>query len=72
MAATDVDRHMGSTDTNWGWSLSAHAGVRRHLARRWSIGVMGRLTFYRFGSDTPPPSSTSIGLLPVLLVTFTR
>lgn len=72
MAATDVDTHMGSTDTNWGWSLSAHAGIRRRLARGWSIGVMGRLTLYRFTSDTPPPSATSLGLLPVLLVTFTR
>jgi hypothetical protein len=72
MAATDVDSHMGSTKTSWGWSLSAHAGVDRRLPRGWSVGVMGRLTLYRFGSDTPPPSSTSIGLLPVLLVTFTR
>jgi hypothetical protein len=72
MAATDVDTHMGSTKTSWGWSLSAHAGVRRHLARAWWVGIMARLTFYRFGSDTPPPSSTSVGLLPVLLLTFTR
>ncbi len=72
MAETDIDTHMGSTETNWGWAVSAHAGFRRHLARNWSVGVMGRLTLYRFGSDTPPPSSTSLGLLPVLFVTFTR
>jgi hypothetical protein len=37
----------------------------------WSIGGMGRLTFYRFGSDTPPAAS-SVGILPTLLLTFTR
>jgi hypothetical protein len=70
MAATRVDTHMGSTDTSWGWSLSAHAGVRRPLARAWSVGLVGRLTFYQFGSNTQP--GTSVGLLPVVLVDFTR
>jgi hypothetical protein len=72
LVMTEVDTHIGSATTNLGFALSVQAGYRRHLAGNWSVGVMGRLTFYRFGSDTPPPSSTSIGLLPVLLVTFTR
>jgi hypothetical protein len=72
MAATDVDTHMGSTKTSWGWALSAHAGLHRRLARSWSIGLMARLTFYRFASDAPPPSATSVGLLPAVLVTFSR
>ena len=72
LVATDVDTHMGSTGTNLGFALSVHAGYRRRLARDWSIGVMGRLTFYGFGSQTPPPSASSIGLLPTLLLTFTR
>ncbi len=71
-AATDVDAHMGSTATHLGFALSVHAGYRRHLARAWSIGVMGRLTLYGFGSDTPAPPASSVGLLPVLLLTFTR
>ena len=33
---------------------------------------MGRLTFYGFGSQTPASLASSIGLLPVLLLTFTR
>jgi hypothetical protein len=71
MAATDVDTHMGSTTTDWGFALSAHAGYSRRLGRGWSIGGMGRLTFYRFGSDTPP-TATSVGILPTLLLSFTR
>jgi hypothetical protein len=72
LVTTDVDTHMGSVATNLGFALSVHAGYRRRLARAWSIGVMGRLTFYGFGSQTPPPSASSIGVLPVLLLTFTR
>jgi hypothetical protein len=72
LLTTDVDTHMGSTATNLGLALSIHAGYRRRVARAWSIGVMGRLTCYRFGSETPPPSASSIGLLPALLLTFTR
>jgi hypothetical protein len=52
---TDVDTQMGNTPTNLGLALSVHAGYQWRRARVWSIGVMGRLTFYRFGSDTPPP-----------------
>ncbi|HEY6476623.1 MAG TPA: hypothetical protein VI456_08560 [Polyangia bacterium] len=71
-AATDVDTHMGSTATHLGFALSVHAGYRWHLARAWAIGVMGRLTLYGFASDTPAPPASSIGLLPVVLLTFTR
>lgn len=72
LVATDVDTHMGSAPTNLGFALSVHAGTQRRFAGAWSIGVMSRLTFYRFGSDTPPPSATSIGFLPALLLTITR
>jgi hypothetical protein len=71
-AATEVDAHMGSTATHFGFALSVHAGYRRHLARAWSIGVMGRLTLYGIESDTPAPPASSVGFLPVLLLTFTR
>jgi hypothetical protein len=71
-AATEVDTHMGSTATHLGFALSVHAGYRRHLARAWAIGVMGRLTFYGIESDTPAPPASSVGFLPVLLLTFTR
>ncbi len=71
LAATDVDTHMGSTATNWGVALSAHAGYSRPLGRGWSLGAMARVTVYRFGSDAPPPAS-SLGILPALLVTFGR
>jgi hypothetical protein len=72
VVTTDVDTHMGSTATNLGFAASVHAGYRRPLAGAWLIGVMGRLTFYRFGSKTPPPPASSIGFLPALLLTFTR
>jgi hypothetical protein len=72
LVVTQVDTHMGSTDTNLGFALSAHAGWQRRLRRGWSVGVLGRLTFYGFGSQTPTPASSSVGLLPVVLLTFTR
>ena len=72
LVTTDVDTHMGSTAMNLGFALSVHAGYRRRLARAWSIGVMGRVTFYGFGSQTPPPPASSLGFLPALLLTFTR
>jgi hypothetical protein len=72
LVMTDVDTHMGSTATHLGFALSVHAGYRRHLARGWSIGVMGRLTVYGVDSDTPAPPASSVGFLPVLLLTFAR
>lgn len=72
LVVTEVDTNSGDTATHLGFVLSVHAGYRRHLAGAWSIGVMGRLTLYGFGSDTPAPPSSSVGLLPVLLLTFTR
>lgn len=72
LVTTIVDTEMGSTGTDLGFALSIHAGYQRPLRRLWSIGVMGRLTFYGFGSQAPLPASSSVGLLPALLVTFAR
>jgi hypothetical protein len=72
LVTTQVDTHMGGPATNLGFTLSVHAGYRRRLAGNWSIGVMGRVTFYGFGSQTPPPAASSLGFLPALLLTFTR
>jgi hypothetical protein len=72
LMVTELDTNSGSTGTNPGFALSAHAGYRRHLRGRWSIGVMGRLTFYGYGWQTPAPASSSVGLLPIVLLTFTR
>ena len=72
MVATEIDTNTGSTATHLGFALSVHAGYRWHLAGTWSIGVMGRLTLYGFVSDTPAPPASSVGLLPVLLLTFAR
>lgn len=71
LVTTEVDTHLGSTATNLGFALSVEAGYHRHLRGAWSIGALGRLTFYRFGSDSAPPAS-SLGLVPAALVTFTR
>jgi hypothetical protein len=72
LVTTTVDTHMGSVGTDLGFALSIHAGYEWRLRRAWSIGVMGRLIFYGFGSETPPPASSSVGLLPVVLLTFIR
>jgi hypothetical protein len=69
---TTVDTLMGCAGTDLGFALSIHAGYQRPLRRGWSIGMMGRLTFYGFGSETPAPASSSVGFLPVVLLTFTR
>jgi hypothetical protein len=72
VVATEIDTRMGSTATNLGFALSAHAGWERRLRRGWSVGVLARLTFYGFGCQTPTPASSSVGLLPVVLLTFSR
>lgn len=72
LVTTIVDTEMGSTGTDLGFALSIHGGYRWPLRRLWSIGVTARLTFYGVGSQTPSPASSSVGLLPVLLLTFTR
>ena len=72
IAVTDIDTNRGASATTWGWAAAIHAGVERRLSARWAFGLLARLTIYRFGADTPPPSSTSIGLLPTLLVTVSR
>ena len=72
VAVTDVDTNYGANNTSWGWAVALHAGVERRVSARYAIGLLARLTIYRFGSDTPPPSSTSTGVLPTLLVTLAR
>ena len=72
LVVTQVDAHMGSIATDLGFALSVHAGWERPLRRGWSVGVMGRLTYYGFGSETPAPAASSVGVLPVLLLTFSR
>ena len=72
LALTDVDTDMGGAQTGWGLAMSVHAGLQRPLRGRWAIGVLARLTFYQVGSSTPPPESAVTGVLPALLLTFTR
>lgn len=72
LAITDVDTDMGGAQTVWGLAMSVHAGLQRPLRGRWAIGVLARLTFYQVGSGTPAPESAVTGVLPTLLLTFTR
>jgi hypothetical protein len=72
MVVTELDTNDGNVETRFGFALSVHAGYRRHLAGAWAVGVMGRLTLYGFDSDTPAPPASSVGVLPVMLLTFTR
>ena len=66
----DVDTSLGGSQTNWGWAASVHAGVERRISGHWSAGLLGQLTFYRFGSNDPAPGFSTTGLLPMLLAAF--
>jgi hypothetical protein len=70
-AITEVDTHMGGTQTSLGPAASLHAGYERFISKRWSAGGMARLAFHHYGSDRPPPAATSNGLLASLLLAFT-
>jgi hypothetical protein len=70
--ASDIDTQFGATATNLGGTLTAYAGYRRYVGRGWNMGVIAKLTLYGFASSSPPPSSVSIGLLSLVLVSFGR
>jgi hypothetical protein len=70
-AITEVDTHMGGSQTSWGPIVALHVGWERFVSRRWSAGGMLRLAFYHYGTDTPPPDASANGLLTSLLLTFT-
>lgn len=71
VAVTDVDTHMGSTQTDLGFAGAVHVGWERFVSSRWSAGALFRLSLFHYGSDTPPPAATSNGLLASLLLAFT-
>ena len=62
-AITEVDTHMGGSQTSWGPVVALHVGWERFVSRRWSAGGMLRLAFYHYGTDTPPPDASANGLL---------
>ena len=70
-AITELDTHMGGTQTSFGFAAALHAGTELFVSRRWSAGGMARLGFHRTGSDTPPPDATTTGLLASLLLAAT-
>ena len=70
-AISELDTHMGGTQTSFGFAAALHAGTEVFVSRRWSAGGMARLAFHRYGSDTPPPDATANGLLASLLLAFT-
>ena len=70
-AITELDTHMGGTQTSFGPAASLHAGYERFISRRWSAGGMARLAFHHYGTDRPAPGATSNGLLASLLLAFT-
>jgi hypothetical protein len=70
-AITELDTHMGGTQTSLGFAASLHAGYEWFMSKRWSAGGMARLAFHHYGTDSPPPAATSNGLLASLLVAFT-
>jgi len=68
---TEVDTHMGGSQTSWGPVAALHVGWERFISRRWSAGGMFRLSLYHYGTDTPPPEAASNGLLVTVLFAFT-
>lgn len=72
LVVTEIDTQFGGTATNLGGALTGYAEYRRHLGRRWDMGVIAKLTAYAFGSSSPAPSSFSIGILPAVVLTFSR
>jgi hypothetical protein len=71
VVVTEVDTHMGGSLTSVGPGLSLHAGKEWFISPRWSAGVLGTVTLYHVGNDSPAPGSTSNGILPTLLAAFT-
>jgi hypothetical protein len=70
-AVTEVDTHMGSTQTSFGLAGEAHVGYERFVSKRWSAGGLLRLSLFHYLTDTPPPASSSVGVLTTLLASFT-
>jgi hypothetical protein len=68
-AITEVDTHMGGSQTSWGPVVALHVGWERFVSRRCSAGAMLRLAVYHYGTDTPPPDASANGLLTTLLLT---
>jgi len=68
---TEADTHMGGAQTSWGPVAALHVGWERFVSRRWSAGGLLRLSFYHYGTDTPPPDTSSNGVLVSLLLAFT-
>jgi hypothetical protein len=72
VAASEVDTYNGATQTSWGVAASVHAAEDVVRLGRWSAGVVARLAYYHYGADAPAPPTTFNGVLPGLLVAFTR
>jgi len=70
-AITEMDTHMGGTQTSWGPDVALHVGWERFISPRWSAGGLFRLAYFHHATDTPPPAASSNGLLATLLVSFT-
>jgi hypothetical protein len=68
---TEVDTHMGGAQTSLGPVAVLHVGWERFVSRRWSAGGLLRLSFYHYGTDMPPPDTSTNGVLASLLLAFT-
>jgi len=71
VAITELDTHMGGTQTSWGPVVAAHVGWERFISKRWSAGGLLRLSLYHYATDTPPPEASSNGVLASVLIAFT-
>jgi hypothetical protein len=71
LAVTDLDAVYGTNSTGWGPALSAHVGWESYFSSRWSCGLLGQLTVYRYGETVARVSSTTNGVLPTVALAFT-
>jgi hypothetical protein len=62
---------MGGAQTSLGPVAVLHVGWERFVSRRWSAGGLLRLSFYHYGTDMPPPDTSTNGVLASLLLAFT-
>jgi hypothetical protein len=72
LVVSELDTYDGQTNSNWGLVSALHVGTDPFRAGRWSIGVLARLSVYRYGSESPPPAATIRAVLPTLLIAFSR
>jgi hypothetical protein len=70
LAASNLDTYYRTVSTGWGAAVSGDVGYETPFSNRWSVGVLAGLAAYRYWNSEAGVSSTSVGLLPTLALSF--